>query len=74
MADLEDHAFKRDRGFLVRLVLSLTVGILFGAVVYNQLTSQRTSNCAVNLLLSGETAAPGGRPPAPDAGKDTPAP
>jgi hypothetical protein len=51
MADLEQHAFKRDRRFVVRLVLALACGLLFGAFIYAQLTSDRTAGCAADAAL-----------------------
>lgn len=46
MADLEEHAIKRDKRFLVRLILMLAAGLLAGLWAYNFLTSDRTGACA----------------------------
>jgi hypothetical protein len=56
MADLEKHAFKRDRRFIVRLVLTLMLSALFGLYVYVHLTSRRTAGCAADAALSGSGA------------------
>lgn len=50
MADLEEHAFRRDKGFIVRLVLVLSVASLGGLYVYAQLTSRRTAGCAAEAI------------------------
>lgn len=54
MADLEEHAFKRDRRFVVRLVLSLAVSTVFGLYVYAHMTSRHTAGCAADAALSGK--------------------
>ena len=59
MADLEQHAFKRDRRFIVRLVLFLIIGAIAGVWVAAQLTSAGTAGCAVRA---------GGGVTTPDAG------
>jgi hypothetical protein len=59
MADLEEHAFKRDRRFIVRLVLMLSVSALFGLFVYDHLTSRHLAGCAADAALRGRTAEPG---------------
>ena len=58
MASLEEHAIRRDKRFLVRLVLSLGAGLVFGLFVYNHLTSDSVVTCAAQSL--GEVA-PGAR-------------
>ena len=55
MADLEQHAFKRDKRFIVRLVLTLAVSLIFGLYVYSHLTSRRTAGCAAESAAGGET-------------------
>lgn len=57
MADLEEHAFRRDKRFVVRLVLTLVVGLIGGLVVYAQLTSKRTAGCAADAVV-GASGAP----------------
>lgn len=56
MADLEEHAFRRDKRFVVRLVLTLLVGLIGGLWLYGQLTSRRTAGCAADAV---------GTPPVP---------
>ncbi len=50
MADLEDHAIQRDKGFVVKLVVALVVGALAGAWVMYHLTSRRTAEAGVELF------------------------
>ena len=61
MADLEEHAIKRDKKFLVKLVLGLLVGVIAGLLLYAQLTSNATGNCAAGMFGT-VTHAPGGQP------------
>ena len=42
---MEEHAIKRDRGFLVRLVLLLSVAVLLGVILIAGLTSDKVSGC-----------------------------
>jgi len=51
MADLEEHAFKRDRRFVVRLVLALIVALLGGLFIYGRLTHQGTASCAADAFV-----------------------
>lgn len=57
MADLEQLAVKRDRGFLVRLVLLLCVGLCASVVVFVAVTGKRTSSCVAGALLGQQPAA-----------------
>jgi hypothetical protein len=50
VADLEEHAIRRDRRFLVRLAVLLLLGALAGAWVFAHLTSRETGSCAANLF------------------------
>jgi hypothetical protein len=52
MADLEEHAFRRDKRFVVRLVLALTVAGFGGLYIYGHLTGSRTAGCAADAMLS----------------------
>jgi hypothetical protein len=52
MANLEDHAIQRDRRFIVRLVLGLVAGAIFGLFVFDNLTSDRTTTCAARMFGS----------------------
>jgi len=45
VADLEERALRRDRGFLARLVLALVAGAIFGLFVYGKLTSSGFAGC-----------------------------
>lgn len=66
MADLEHHALKRDRRFLVRLVLFLLVGAGFGAFLYAKLTSTEVGTCAADAFRGsgGSVERPGPTEPA----------
>ncbi|MBK8170551.1 MAG: hypothetical protein IPK60_09430 [Sandaracinaceae bacterium] len=50
MADLEEHAFKRDKRFLVRLILGLAVAAISGLWVTSHLTSDSTGSCAARTF------------------------
>lgn len=50
MADLEKHAFKRDKRFLVRLFLFLGVGAVLGGVLMVGLTSSGVATCAAETF------------------------
>jgi hypothetical protein len=65
MADLERLAVKRDRGFLVRLVLLLCVGLCASVVVFVAVTGKRTTSCMASTLLGQEPGA-AGAPATPD--------
>jgi hypothetical protein len=52
MADLEEHAFKRDKRFVVRLVLAILVASLGGLFVCGGLTSRGTTGCAADALVT----------------------
>ncbi|MDB4988937.1 MAG: hypothetical protein JWN04_4115 [Myxococcaceae bacterium] len=62
MADLEQHAFKRDKRFVVRLVFTIIVALLGGLFVSGRLTNQGTAGCAADAVLehqsSGAASAP----------------
>lgn len=53
MADLEEHALKRDRGFLVRLVVLIVLGAVGGLWAVSHLTGSGFAGCAARTL--GET-------------------
>ena len=55
MADLEQHAFRRDKRFVVRLVVGLIVATLGGLFVSGQLTNQRNAGCAADALVDPRT-------------------
>ena len=56
MADLEEHAFRRDKRFVVRLVLTLLVGLIGGLYVYAHLTSRETEGCAADAFMGGPSS------------------
>ncbi|MDD9934716.1 MAG: hypothetical protein OXT09_14000 [Myxococcales bacterium] len=56
MADLEKLAVKRDRGYLVRLILMLAVGAVAGAFLWQALTRDRTKGCVADTLFGAEAA------------------
>jgi hypothetical protein len=65
MADLEEHAFKRDKRFIVRLLLTLCVAVLAGTFIAGRLTSQGTASCAADAALgTGEAPDQDRRPSA----------
>lgn len=53
MADLEELALRRDRGYLVRLVLLLVAGLVVSALMYGWLTGSGVTGC-VSSALGGE--------------------
>ena len=56
MADLEKLAIRRDRGYLIRLILSLAVGVVISAFVFQWLTGADVSGC-IARTIGGEPAA-----------------
>jgi len=50
MADLEELALRRDRGYLVRLLLLMVGGVLFALFVYGWLTGSGVSGCLAGAL------------------------
>lgn len=50
MADLEEHAFRRDRRFLVRLIVLLALGALGGFWAVSHLTSRGFAGCAARTM------------------------
>jgi hypothetical protein len=52
MADLEELALRRDRGYLVRLVLLMIVALAFALFVYGWLTGSHVSGCLAGSLGS----------------------
>jgi hypothetical protein len=57
VVDLEKMAVRRDKGYLVRLVLLLALGIGGGAYIYGHLTSDRTSGCMADAFVGGDAPA-----------------
>jgi hypothetical protein len=60
MADLEEHAVRRDGGFLVRLVVLLAFGAAFGLWAMGHLTSRGFGGTAAGWLgeSTGDVATP----------------
>jgi hypothetical protein len=50
VADIEVEALKKDRRFLVRLVLVMIVGIALGLWVFTKMTSNETQGCAADAV------------------------
>lgn len=50
MADLEKLALQRDRGYLVRLVLLLAVGLVSAVFMYGWLTGSTVTGCVAGTL------------------------
>jgi hypothetical protein len=62
MADFEEHAFKRDRRFLVRLVVLLVIGAVAGLWAVSHLTSSSFGGCAARTFGGvDDTATPADR-------------
>ncbi len=53
MADLEEQALRKDRRFLVRLVLVLVVGTIAGVWMFAMMTSDRAKGCAAETVGGG---------------------
>jgi uncharacterized ion transporter superfamily protein YfcC len=58
MADLEEHAFKRDKRFVIRLVLTVLVALVATVFISGWLTHEGTAGCAAGAML-GEGASDG---------------
>ena len=56
MVDLEKLAVQRDRGYLVRLILMLALGVLASAFLWQGLTGDEVGGCIANTMLGGEKA------------------
>jgi hypothetical protein len=64
MADLEQHAIKRDKRFLVRLIVGLGIALLAGILVWSWLASEAVGGCAARSFGNiTETPEQGGAPP-----------
>lgn len=63
MADLEQLALKRDRGYLLRLVLMLAVGLLASMFLWQGLTGDRVSDCVADAFLGQDAPAEKGDEP-----------
>jgi 1,4-dihydroxy-2-naphthoyl-CoA synthase len=50
MAELEDHAIQRDKGFVVKLVVALVLGTIAGGWAMYHLTSDRTGEAGAEMF------------------------
>jgi len=50
VADLEEHAFRRDRRFLVRLIVLLLFGIIGGLWAVSHLTTRSFGACTARTF------------------------
>jgi hypothetical protein len=62
MVDLEKLALQRDRGYLVRLVVLLVVGVLVSIFLFAWLTGSGTRGC-VSETIGGTEQNPAGSSP-----------
>jgi hypothetical protein len=53
VVDLEQLAIKRDRKFLIRLVILLALGVGASVLVLGTLTGENVSGCAARAFLGG---------------------
>ena len=56
MVDLEKLAVKRDRGYLVRLIVMLALGLAASAFLWQGLTGDRVSGCLANAMVGSDGA------------------
>lgn len=56
MVDLEKLAVKRDRGYLVRLVLLLAAACIVSVFLWRGLTGDTVSGCLAGAMLGGDSA------------------
>ena len=57
VVDLEQLAIKRDRKFLIRLVILLALAIGASVLVLATLTGENVSGCAARAFLGGDSPA-----------------
>ena len=50
VADLEQDAFRRDRRFVVRLILVMVVGLIGGVWMFAGLTGETVAGCAARAF------------------------
>ncbi len=51
MADLEELAVKRDRGYLVRLLAGLCLAVIAGVFLMRGLTGEGVAGCVADAML-----------------------
>ena len=56
MADLEELAVKRDRGYLVRLIVMLALAVGASVFVFRGVTGQQTTGCIAGMFLGSGSA------------------
>lgn len=56
VADLEKLAVKRDRGYLVRLIVLLALGVVASVFLWQGLTSDRVGGCLADAMVGSEPA------------------
>jgi hypothetical protein len=66
VADLEKLAVKRDRGYLVRLIVMLALGVIASAFLWQGLTSDRVGGCLADTMVGSEPAPPQPTPAPPE--------
>lgn len=64
MAELEDHAIRRDKTFVVKLVAALVLAALAGGWAVSHLTSDRTGEAGAEMM-GYPSGAPSTSTPAP---------
>jgi flagellar basal body-associated protein FliL len=50
MADLEKHAIKRDKRFIVRIVVLIAIAAAAGLLLIDRMTSESVGGCAADLF------------------------
>lgn len=55
MADLEKLAVRRDRGYLLRLLLLMGVAVLISLFLFGWLTGARVSGCVSGTIVGTES-------------------
>lgn len=58
MVDIEKLALKRDKAYLVRLVLLLLLGMGLGLVLASYLTGSSVSGCLTNAFIGSQEKEP----------------
>ena len=60
MADLEQLAVKRDRGYLVRLLAGLCLAVIAGVFLVRGLTGEGVAGCVADAVLGqgGKSSGP----------------
>jgi hypothetical protein len=56
IVDIEQYALRRDRSFVVRMLVGLCLAVAGGLFVYGQLTAQENVDSAVDILMGDDRA------------------